>query len=155
MPRNAPPRPLRRARRAEVHTIDALLRTLYACISGPAGERDWDRMRSLYMDGAVILPVASALAKEAQLLDVEGYIESRRPFFREAPFWEVETSRKTTRVGPDLAFAASSYVGRRSPRGAPILSGTNLITLVRAGGRWMVASIAWANVGSSYARRTR
>ncbi|MGH9463690.1 MAG: hypothetical protein ACRD1X_21010 [Vicinamibacteria bacterium] len=34
---------------ADVGSIDAIIGALYDVISGPAGDRDWDRMRSLFL----------------------------------------------------------------------------------------------------------
>ncbi len=42
---------------ADVGSIDAILSAVYDVISGPAGKkRDWDRMRSLFIPGARLIP---------------------------------------------------------------------------------------------------
>ena len=42
---------------ADVSSIDAIIAAVYDVISGPAGKkRDWDRMRSLFMPGARLIP---------------------------------------------------------------------------------------------------
>ena len=40
------------AKPEDVDTIDHVLVALYAVISGPPGERDWNRFRSLFLPGA-------------------------------------------------------------------------------------------------------
>jgi AcrR family transcriptional regulator len=146
--------PAARAKPRDVATIDALMKTLYAVISGPAGGRDWDRLRSLYARSATILPAASAVSKRPEVLDVEGYIRSRAPFFEAGPFWEVEVARKTKRL-KNLAQVESAYVARRSPRGPAIFHGTNLVQLVRLKGRWLVTHIAWESVLPKTAKKRK
>ncbi len=42
---------------ADVESVDAIIAAVYDVISGPAGqERDWDRMRSLFIPGARLIP---------------------------------------------------------------------------------------------------
>ncbi len=49
------------ARPADVESIEAILHAVYDVISGDAGEpRDWDRMRSLFVPGARLIPTGSA-----------------------------------------------------------------------------------------------
>src|SRR5882757_7954421 len=42
---------------ADVASIDSIIAAVYDVISGPAGKkRDWDRMRSLFVPGARLIP---------------------------------------------------------------------------------------------------
>ena len=42
---------------SDVESVDAIVAAVYDVISGPAGqERDWDRMRSLFVPGARLIP---------------------------------------------------------------------------------------------------
>src|ERR1700730_6512750 len=42
---------------ADVASIDSIIAAVYNVISGPAGKkRDWDRMRSLFVPGARLIP---------------------------------------------------------------------------------------------------
>jgi hypothetical protein len=42
---------------ADVASIDAIIAAVYDVISGPAGKKcDWDRMRSLFVPGARLIP---------------------------------------------------------------------------------------------------
>ncbi len=41
---------------ADVATMDAIVAAVYDVISGPAGKRDWDRFRSLFIPGARLIP---------------------------------------------------------------------------------------------------
>ena len=43
---------------ADVASMDAIMAAVYDVISGPKGQkRDWDRMRSLFVPGARLIPV--------------------------------------------------------------------------------------------------
>jgi hypothetical protein len=134
------------ARREDVETIDAVVRAVYETISGPAGPRDWDRERNLFAPGAHLMPTRprSDGSHSVQILDIEGYITSRSPFFEEAPFYEIETSRKEDRLG-NIAHIWSSYEGRRTPDGDVILRGVNSLQLYHDGDRWWILSILWDN----------
>src|SRR6266446_10466435 len=49
---------------ADVESIEAIIAAAYDSISGPAGKkRDWDRMRSLFIAGARLIPTAKDAGK--------------------------------------------------------------------------------------------
>ena len=41
----------------DIDSPDAIVGALYRLISGPAGPRNWPRLRSLFLDGARLIPV--------------------------------------------------------------------------------------------------
>src|SRR5437868_12309613 len=45
------------AKPADVASMDSIVAALYDVISGPAGKRDWDRMRSLFVPYGRLIPV--------------------------------------------------------------------------------------------------
>ncbi len=131
------------AESADVESIDAILAALYEVISGPAGERNWDRFRSLFASGAILLPMVPSPegATPVRVLSLDDFIAWAEPFFAE-PFYEVESGRTLQRYG-NIANAMSAYESRRTPEEEPFARGVNTITLVTDGDRWYVASIAW------------
>jgi hypothetical protein len=131
---------------ADVATIDGIIGTLYACVSGKAGPRNWDRERKLFLAGGRLMAARPGPAGGAvgESFDIEGYIASRSPFFESNDFWEVETARRTFEFG-GMAHVLSAYEGRRSPDEAPFLRGVNSIQLFSDGRRWWVLSILWDN----------
>src|SRR5215210_5864511 len=73
----------------DVKSIDAIIAAVYDVISGPVGQkRDWERMRSLFVPGARLMPTAAVRppgtppdAKPTgdesfatTVLDVDGYV---------------------------------------------------------------------------------
>lgn len=129
---------------ADVESVDAIVAALYDAISGPAGERDWDRFRSLFAPGALLVTAAPRPDGSAPLraLPVDGYVASAGPYFAENPFYEVESGRESERFG-NVASLMSAYESRSDPAGEPFARGINAITLVSDGERWYVVSVAW------------
>ncbi|MDX1673809.1 MAG: DUF4440 domain-containing protein [Longimicrobiales bacterium] len=128
---------------SDVASIDGIVAALYGSISGPAGDRDWDRFHSLFLPDAILLnagPRPDTVAPTP--VSPEGYRERTAPFFAENPFYETEIARTTHRYGR-VAQLWSTYESRRELEGAPVSRGINSIVLVRDGGRWWVASIVW------------
>jgi len=140
------------ARSSDVESIDAIVTALYDVISGPAGERDWDRERSLFLAGGRLVPTRPLPegGGAAEVLDVEGYIASRAPIFAAQDIWETEIARQVFVFG-NYAHVLSSYELRRSLPGAPPdaepppVRGINSIQLFNDGRRWWVSAMIWDN----------
>jgi hypothetical protein len=137
------------ARGADVESVDGIVTAIYEVISGPAGERDWDRERSLFLPGARLVPTRPLPegGAVAEVLDVEGYVASRAPIFAAQGVWETEIARQVFQFG-NFAHVLSSYQLRRSsPAGGelPIVRGVNSIQLFNDGKRWWIAAVIWDN----------
>ena len=61
---------------------------MYECISGPAGTRNWHRLRSLYLDGARLIPTGKRVHKEGdlQVMSIDEWIEDVQDYFAEKQF---------------------------------------------------------------------
>lgn len=131
---------------ADVSSLDAIIAALYDVISGPAGQqRNWDRMRSLFIPGARLIPTtASSQGKVVpRVLDVEGYIGRAGPNLEKNGFFEREISRKTDTFG-NITQLFSTYESRHTKEDAkPFARGINSIQLVNDGTRWWVVTIFW------------
>jgi hypothetical protein len=145
---------------ADVSSIDAIVTAAYDVISGPAAkERDWTRLRSLFIAGARLIPTSKETdgddghpaAKQERLnrslmpnvLDVEGFIARVEPFFEKSGFYEKEIARRTQRFG-QIAHAWSTYESRHSATDAePFMRGINSIQLFDDGRRWWIVGIYW------------
>src|SRR6266576_7356712 len=85
--------PKSQANPADVASIDAIITASYDSISGPPGERDWSRVRSLFIPGARLIPT-TARAGDARLggeiaphiLDVEAFIARSAPYVEQDGF---------------------------------------------------------------------
>ena len=130
---------------SDVSTVDSILHALYNVLSGPAGQpRDWDRYRTLFMDGARLLVVVAVAGEKPRLrqLSVEDYIRRVEPIFAVEDFWERETSRQTETVGR-VAHVLSRYESLRDPNGAAFEHGANSMQLFYDDSRWWVVSVMW------------
>ncbi len=129
----------------DVASIDAILTTVYSVISGPAGVRDWDRFRSLFIPEARLIAVGFNPQGEFQktAMDVEGYISRAGGYFMENGFFENEIARRTERFG-HIAHAFSTYESRhRADDERPFSRGINSFQLMNDGVRWWVVTIYW------------
>jgi hypothetical protein len=128
----------------DVESIDAIMAALYNVISGPAGDRDWNRFRSLFLPearmGAVRKKPDGTFA--ASSFTPDGYVERAGKYFKEKPFFESELSRKTEQFG-QAAHVFSTYESRTAPGEKPFARGINSLQLFNDGNRWYVVSIFW------------
>ena len=118
---------------------------LYEVISGPVGEpRDWERFRTMFLDGAQMTVLAPMPAGEERVvtLTVEEYVSRNAERLSEMGFTEAETRRQTHVYG-GLATILSAYEATRSDTGETFATGVNTIVLAREEGVWKVASLAW------------
>lgn len=131
---------------ADVKSIDSIIAAVYDVISGPAGKkRDWDRMRSLFIPGARLIPTGARRAGGygSRVMTVDGYIEGSSPFFEKEGFYETETARVTEQFG-QIAHVFSTYDSRHAPADAkPFARGINSIQLMNDGSRWWIVTIFW------------
>lgn len=142
-----PPSPVSTAAPADVASVDAIMAALYGVISGDAGqERDWNRFRSLFWPGAVMVP--TGVDKEghfrARLYTPDDYVARNGPYFAQHAFFEREIARRTEQYGA-IAQVFSTYESRDAKDAAkPFERGINSIQLLNDGKRWWITSISWA-----------
>jgi len=138
-------------------SIRALVRDVYAVISGPAGqERDWDRMRSLFAPNArlsAMIPrrqsdTISAPHPSMVIMSVEDWIRNSGPFLLRDGFFETELYSEIERYG-NVAHVWSTYDSKTgSPDNEPFDRGINSFQLVYGDGRWWVWNILWHSEGA-------
>lgn len=126
--------------------LGAMVRAVYACISGPAGaERDWAAFRQLHHPRALSLrTLAHADGRIEQcLFSVEEYIADVMPRFATMDFYEIEVSQRIERFG-QIAHVWSQYQARRHPDDTELIkSGANSIQAAHDGHRWWIISTIW------------
>ena len=136
---------------SDVSTLDGLIRASYKVLSGPAGQRrDWQRYRTLFMDGARLIPVVAVSGEKprARPLTLDDYIRRVEPIFAIEDFWESETSRQTETFGR-VAHVLSAYESLRRPDGVPFERGANSMQLFYDDSRWWIVSVMWNTSRSS------
>ena len=150
----------RPANPADVESIEAIIAAAYDSISSPAGKkRDWNRMRSLFISGARLIPTAKKAGRNdvdlaagrvrpnsglaPQMLDIERFITRAVQAFEKTGFYEKEVARRVERFG-QIAHVWSTYESRHDPSDpVPFMRGINSIQLFNDGRRWWILSIYW------------
>jgi len=134
------------AKPADVASLDAIIAALYDVISGPAGQsRDWDRMRSLFVPGARLIPTRPRpdSVGTMRVMTVEDYITGVGPQLERGGFFEKEIGRRTEQYG-GIAHVFSSYDSRRAAADpTPFARGINSIQAWNDGKRWWIVTIYW------------
>jgi hypothetical protein len=133
------------AKAEDVQSMDAILRAIYAAISGPAGDRDWNRFRSLFLPQVRFTqtsPAPNGGGTEVMAWSEEEFIHDASEVFSKEPFYENAIVNKADVYG-NIAQVFSSYESRRKPGEKPFQRGINSIQLLNDGKRWWVLSILW------------
>jgi hypothetical protein len=137
------------AKQEDVGTMEGIIAAVYASISGPAGTRDWDRLRSLFHASARLIPCFPS--REAQgsgliatrVYAIEDFIKAIEPRVKAEGFFEQEIARRVERFG-SVAHVFSTYESRRALDDLkPFARGINSIQLFFDGKRWWTVTIFW------------
>jgi hypothetical protein len=128
----------------DVKSVDSILAALYGVISGPAGERDWDRFRSLFLaqgrlTSATKNPDGSF---RVRAMSVEDYAKGAGSYFAQHAFYESPIVNRVETFG-NVSQVFSSYESRHTPGEAPFARGVNSIQLLYDGSRWWIVSVLW------------
>jgi hypothetical protein len=134
------------AKAEDVGSIEAILSAVYNVISGPKGQpRDWDRMRSLFVPGARLIP---CLPKgedgrvAIRVMSVEDYISRSGPILEGRGFVERQIACRIDRFG-HMAQVFSTYETRLDGKEAIAGRGINGFHLLWDEKRWWVVTIMW------------
>ena len=128
----------------DVKSVDSLLAALYDVISGPAGERDWNRFRSLFMPNARLTSAEKTPdgAVRVRPSSVEDYVRLGGNYFLKNGFFEKPIVSRVETFG-NVAQVFSSYESRHAPGEAPFARGINSLQMLYDGRRWWVVNILW------------
>jgi hypothetical protein len=130
------------AKPEDVKSLDSILVAIYDVISGPAGDRDWNRFRSLFVPEARLTSATRKSGGPVRLLDVVGYAQGAGGYFKTHGFYENSVVNRVDKFG-NIAQVFSSYESRIAPNEKPFARGVNSIQLFNDGTRWWVLSILW------------
>ena len=132
------------AKPEDVKSMDAILGAIYDVISGPAGERDWKRFRSLFLPHARFTQVSTGPdgSKVVITWNVDEFVRDAGEVFAKEPFYEKAIVNRSESFG-NVTQVFSSYGSRHSPTDKPFERGINSIQLLNDGTRWWVLSILW------------
>jgi hypothetical protein len=132
------------AKPEDVKSIDSIIAAVYSVISGPAGERDWNRFRSLFVPGATL--TSAGKDREGNIhvrpRTAEEYVKGAGGYFAQHGFFESSIVNRVHTFG-NIAHVLSSYESRAAATEAPFARGINSFELAYDGNRWWVVSILW------------
>jgi hypothetical protein len=140
-----------KAKAEDVNSPEAIVAAVYDVISGGKGQqRDWDRMRSLFVPDARLIPsitpppVAGAAAHgDAIFLTVDGYIARSSGRMTADGFFERSIHNEMQQFG-NIVQVWSTYESRHDPAdAAPFARGINSFQLLKDGERYWVVNIFW------------
>jgi len=146
---STPPPPA--AKPADVASADAILAALYDVISGPAGPRDWDRFRSLFVPGARLIPTRhdSTGHVSVVVMSPDDYAKRAGAGFSKNAFYEKQIGKTAETFGA-VTQVFSAYASRHAPTDPePFARGINSIQLFNDGTRWYVVTIYWDSESGS------
>lgn len=129
----------------DVKSLDAIMHAIYDVISGPAAQkRDWGRFRSLFADGARLIPVSKGKDGNwaSHVMSADDYASRAQGFFDKEGFYESEIARRVEQWG-HIAQVFSTYESRHEAGGQPFARGINSFQLYTDGKRWYVVTIFW------------
>jgi hypothetical protein len=129
---------------ADVNSLDAILREIYKVISGPAGDRDWQRFRSLFLPQARFTQVGKQPDGSTFVISwsVDEFVRDAGIIFAKEPFYENAIVNHSESFG-NMTQVFSSYESRHAPSEKPFERGINSIQLLNDGTRWWVIAISW------------
>ncbi len=137
--------PAPEAKPGDVSSPDAIMAATYDVISGPPGERDWNRFYSLFIPDARLISTHKGKDGAMQIRSVtpEGYAKLAGAYFKQHGFFERESARKSERYG-NIMHIFSTYESRNTAADEkPFARGINSFQLYFDGKRWWVVTIFW------------
>jgi hypothetical protein len=136
---------IRAANPEDVKSLDAIVAAVYDVISGPPGERDWNRFHSLFAKDARLIAVRvpkDGGKPSLVVMTPSDYAEHAGAHFKQHGFFEHELSRKTDSFGA-MTHIYTTYESRETKDGKPIDRGINSMEFFFDGQRWWCVEIYW------------
>ena len=128
----------------DVNTDQRIVLAVYETISGPAGPRNWDRLRSLMAPGArfIVTGPGPDGGLRTRVLTTEDYIGRAGPATLKEAFYEHGVIGEGSHFA-HIASIASPYESRHAIGEKPFARGINHFELVSDGKRWWIVTISW------------
>jgi hypothetical protein len=132
------------SRPEDVKSPEAIVAACYDVISGPAGPRNWDRFRSLFLPSARLTAASTKPdgTHVVTLLSVDDYVKLAGAGFMKSGFYE-QPMHNDLQVYGNMGQVFTSYESRRAPGEKPFQRGINSFQVAFDGQRWWVVSILW------------
>jgi hypothetical protein len=128
----------------DVKSLDAIINAAYESISGPAGTRDWNRFRSIFLPQARFTEVGKGNDGGTIIISwsVDDFIRDAGAIFAKEAFYENGIVNEPAGYG-NMRQVLSSYESRHAPGEKPFQRGINSFQALNDGKRWWIVSIFW------------
>lgn len=125
----------------DTSSVDKIVSAMYNVISGPAGQRDWNRFKNLFAKeadmGAIFKNKEGVVIYKS--FSPDDYIKNNDPYFLKNGFEEKEIHRTTNTYGQLVnVFTTYEFIS-----GEEKARGINSLQLIFSKGRWWIASLIW------------
>lgn len=123
---------------------EAIVHALYDVVSADAGiERDWDRYRALFLDGArMSVAVDSTIGSGIMGMDPEELIGQTESAYAATGFHEIPLVTRVEQHGLLASVMSSFEIRLRRSDDKPLMRGLNHFQLLNDGERWWIVSNA-------------
>ena len=141
---SAPP-----AAAADVRSMDAIIHAYYDVISGPAGDRDWNRFYSLWTPGGRLIQTSRAApdsTPHTTVMTPQEFAQKLGPYFAKNAFYENEISSHSVETFGAITQLFSTYAVMDAADDAkPKSRGIYSAQLFNDGKRWYIVTMYWDN----------
>ena len=132
---------------ADVRSMDAIMHAYYDVISGPAGERDWNRFYSLFVPGGRLIQTDRAAPDSTPRTVVrtpQEFVQWIGPYMAKNALYEKEISHSVDTFGA-ITQRFSTHVIMDTPDDAKPGRGIASAQLFNDGKRWYIVTMYWDN----------
>jgi hypothetical protein len=130
---------------SDVATIPAIVHAMHLVMSGgPGQKRDWNRLRSLFVPSAQLIPVGYGFGgrPDVRAFTLEEFIQRADPLITKDGYYEREIGKRVLKFG-HIAHVWSTYESRHNLNDKPFARGIHSIQLFNDGQRWWIVNVYW------------
>jgi hypothetical protein len=132
----------------DVRSMDAIMHAYYGVLSGPAGNRDWNRFYSLFAPGARLIQTSRAAPDSTPrtvVMTPQEFAQKLGGYFAKNAFYEKEISHSVDMFGA-ITQRFSTYAVLDVPGDAKSsVRGIYSAQLFNDGKRWYLVTMYWDN----------
>lgn len=134
--------PVAAAEPGDWESPESIVHALYEVISAEAGaQRDWDRYRALFLDGArMSIAVKSDAMTGIMSTDTEALVAQTESAYANTGFHEIPLVTRVERHDLMASVTSSFEIRLRLDDDAPLMRGINHFQLLNDGERWWIVS---------------
>jgi hypothetical protein len=139
-----------RQRTSATWTLCHLVASLYDVVSGPAGQRDWDRFRAMFVPDGQIVSIDPECAAtkdtpaskgDAVFLTPDMFAQQNNPYFKTNGFFERSIVKRVEEFGNLVEVWSAKESRDVKDQAQPSSRGIDSFQIVHAHGRFWIASL--------------